>query len=251
MDEALVTLLDKAVTTGLNVALVGEAGVGKEWTSRLLHKRRKATNFHTCDCLTGDDERWSKVAVFLHEASKSIHGNSKLQETLFLKDIQHLNMRQVTSLIDNLHTELLENKTTSSSILRAGIICSCEPEAAKRSPWREFLTQFFPIEMTLPSLQNRAHEIPSLVSEIVSEWKNLLQKSIIGIEAQALAVLQSYAWPGNVSELKSVLGYACAVTDNYGTISAKVIEKRLGTNLFATNDQRKMKAGCLSSNGYS
>ena len=112
-------------------------------------------------------------------------------------------------------------------ILRAGLICSCEPERAKLSPWKELIVQFFPHEITVLPLRERRAEIPLLVSEFISEWTQAHQKVISGIDERALNLLEEYYWPGNISELKSVLRQACAFADNHGIVSAELIEKRI------------------------
>ena len=53
------------------------------------------------------------------------------------------------------------------------------------------------------------------------------QKIITGIDAQAMSLLENYNWPGNISELKSVLRQAFALTENFGTISVDPIERRI------------------------
>jgi len=227
VDKVLNTALGKAVATGLNVALIGEAGVGKGWTARLLHSRRRATNFYQYDCLTGEVERWGLVVTLANGLTKWLSTTPRLVETRFIKDIHYLDRRQVAFLMDHLHAKLLENRNTSSEILRAGLICSCEPERAKCSPWREIIMQFFPYEITIPPLRERMTDIPILVSKFISEWMRANHKVISGIEGEALAMLEGYDWPGNICELKSILGQACTLTENFGVISIDLIKKRI------------------------
>ena len=227
MEKVSASLLDKAVETGLNVALVGEAGVGKEWAARLLHKRRNTASFWEYDCLKEVSGRWSLVARFIKELDERLLDFPITIGIHFLKDLHYLDKKQIAFLLDHLQGKLLENHKFSSVILRAGLVCSCEPEMAKDSPWQEFITQFFPHEVTIPPLRQRRADIPSLVAEFISEWMRVNQKVISGIEAQALSLLENYNWPGNISELKSVLRQAYALTENFGTISADLIEKRM------------------------
>jgi len=230
VEKSFVALLDDAVKTGLNVALVGEAGTGKERGARFLHARKKGASFYRYDCLTDEDERWSLVAAFLTELEKELSQILEQNETHFLKDIHFLDNKQVNALLDRLHTKSLGNQQSSASILRAGLVCSCEPNRAMLSPWKELIVQFFPYEVPLLPLRERRAEIPLLVSEFISEWTRAHQKVIGGIDQRALNQLEEYHWPGNISELKSVLRQACAFTDNHGIISAELIEKRIKPN---------------------
>jgi transcriptional regulator with AAA-type ATPase domain len=227
VEKSFAALLDDAVRTGLNLVLVGEAGTGKERGARFLHARKKGAFFYRYDCLTDEVERWSLVATFLTELEKGLSQIPDQKETRFLKDIQFLDQKQINALLDRLHTKLLGNQQSSSLILRAGLVCSCEPERAKLSPWKELMVQFFPYEITVPPLRERRAEIPFLVSEFISEWTQAHQTVIGGIDDRALNLLEEYYWPGNISELKSVLRQACAFADNHGIISAELIEKRI------------------------
>jgi len=227
VEKSFAALLDDAVGTGLNLVLVGEAGTGKERGARFLHARKKGAFFYRYDCLTDEVERWSLVATFLTELEKGLSKIHIQKETHFLKDIHFLDKKQINSLLDRLHGKLLGNQESSSLILRAGLVCSCEPERAKSSPWKELIIQFFPYEISIPPLRERIAEMPSLISEFISEWTRAHQKVISGIDDRALNLLEEYYWPGNISELKSVLRQACAFADNPGNISAELIEKRI------------------------
>jgi transcriptional regulator with AAA-type ATPase domain len=227
MEKMLHTLLDKAVTTGFNVGFIGEAGVGKEWAARLLHRRSRTSIFHKYDFLTDEAERWSLTARFIADFDLSLRKINEISDTFFLKDIRYADRRQVAYLLDSLSRKLTVEKLQPAQLLHAGLVCSCDAALRAHSPWNEFITQFFPIEIEIPPLRERRADIQSLVAEFVSEWMRVDQKVISGIEAQALSLLENYNWPGNISELKSVLRQAFALTENFGTISTGPIERRI------------------------
>jgi len=61
----------------------------------------------------------------------------------------------------------------------------------------------FPIEM--PSLRERREDIPLLVEYFVHRYARTMGKSIKRISKEALDMLASYDWPGNIRELQNVI----------------------------------------------
>ena len=61
-----------------------------------------------------------------------------------------------------------------------------------------------PLTIDVPPLHERAGDIPDLVTSMLGAG--------IALTPPALAALQSYAWPGQVRELRHVLDYAAAAS---------------------------------------
>ena len=59
--------------------------------------------------------------------------------------------------------------------------------------------------LTLPSLKDRAEDIPQLATHFVKEFSARNRKQVKGITPEAMRVLTGYPWPGNVRELKNVI----------------------------------------------
>jgi transcriptional regulator with AAA-type ATPase domain len=241
LENVLTSLLDKAVETRLNVVLVGEAGVGKERGARLLHTLRQGTVFYKYDYLTDEAGRWNLLDGFLSKIRHRLLQPFKENETYFLKDIHLLDARQVEYLADFFHRQVINQEVTSSILLRTGLVCSCALLREQDSPLREFIIQFFPLEITIPSLRERQDEMEGLASDIIHEYCGALNRDVPEIEPEALLALKNYGWPGNVSELRSVLTEACTLTNSHNRLTADVIEKRLIRNrsLTACNEQQK------------
>jgi DNA-binding NtrC family response regulator len=68
----------------------------------------------------------------------------------------------------------------------------------------------FPIR--LPSLRERAEDIPLLVWKYVTEFSATFGKRIETITSETMAALQRYPWPGNVRELRNVVERAMIKT---------------------------------------
>src|SRR5204863_7325765 len=59
--------------------------------------------------------------------------------------------------------------------------------------------------MRLPPLRDRKEDLPLLVQAFINEFNARNQKSIAGVDHQAMRLLEQYGWPGNVRELRNVI----------------------------------------------
>jgi formate hydrogenlyase transcriptional activator len=69
----------------------------------------------------------------------------------------------------------------------------------------------FPIEV--PSLRERREDIPLLVEYFIHRYARKAGKTIRGMNARSLELLQGYAWPGNIRELQNVIERSVIVCD--------------------------------------
>jgi formate hydrogenlyase transcriptional activator len=74
----------------------------------------------------------------------------------------------------------------------------------------------FPIRM--PSLRERAQDIPLLVAYLAQRYAGKMGKKINGIDKKTLELFQSYHWPGNVRELQNVIERAVILCEG-GTLA--------------------------------
>src|SRR5258706_518840 len=57
----------------------------------------------------------------------------------------------------------------------------------------------------LPTLRERKEDLPLLVQAFIAEFNTRNQKSIAGVDHQAMRMIEQYSWPGNVRELRNVI----------------------------------------------
>jgi two-component system, NtrC family, response regulator AtoC len=69
------------------------------------------------------------------------------------------------------------------------------------------------VPIRLPSLRERASDIPLLAMHFIRKFNTRLKKEIDGIEPAALARLMAYPWPGNIRELENVVERAVLFCD--------------------------------------
>jgi DNA-binding NtrC family response regulator len=67
------------------------------------------------------------------------------------------------------------------------------------------------IPITLPPLRERREDIPLLVDDLLERLSIELKRPIDGLTRDAMAVLMSYSFPGNIRELRNILERAMVV----------------------------------------
>jgi two-component system response regulator PilR (NtrC family) len=69
------------------------------------------------------------------------------------------------------------------------------------------------IELRVPALRERSEDIPDLADSIVRRLSRRLGMDSPGVTPEALEVLRTFTFPGNVRELENVLERAMALCD--------------------------------------
>jgi transcriptional regulator with PAS, ATPase and Fis domain len=87
-------------------------------------------------------------------------------------------------------------------------------DAVKTGKLREDLyyrLNVFAIEV--PPLRQRREDIPLLVQSFLNEFNKTNNKSIRGVDHEAMDVLERHLWPGNIRELRNVIERATILAD--------------------------------------
>jgi len=64
------------------------------------------------------------------------------------------------------------------------------------------------IRIKLPPLRERKEDIPLLIGHFIRHFSNLKKKLITDISPDALAILMSHDYPGNIRELENIIEHA-------------------------------------------
>ena len=110
------------------------------------------------------------------------------------------------------------------------VICASNRDLEKIVPEGKFREDLFyrlsVIPITLPPLRDRKDDLGLLVDHFVLGYNARFRKSITGMTAKALGILENYHWPGNVRELKNVVERAMILQDT-GQIGENLIPLRI------------------------
>jgi transcriptional regulator with PAS, ATPase and Fis domain len=85
-------------------------------------------------------------------------------------------------------------------------------ELVKEGRFREDLYYRINVfKLLLPPLRNRKEDIPLLCEHFIRKYNRLIGKDIQGISPEALHVLMSHNFQGNIRELENIIEYAIVV----------------------------------------
>ena len=75
-----------------------------------------------------------------------------------------------------------------------------------------------PFVISLPPLRERRQDLSLLAHAFITEASKRLDKRIVAIAPDALAMLHKYSWSGNVRELRNLIERAVVLTEDFGRI---------------------------------
>jgi transcriptional regulator with GAF, ATPase, and Fis domain len=229
--QKVLSLVSKVAPTDASVLVTGETGTGKEIVARAIHRRsrRASRPFVSVNC-AAIPRGLIASELFGHEkgsftgAVQRRFGRFELAEggTIFLDEVGELPPEAQIALLRVLQEHEFERVGGTRSIqTNVRVVAATNrnlQEAIASGTFRSDLfyrLSVFPIE--LPPLRERREDIPLLVEYFIHRCATHMGKNIRGIDKKSLELLQSYAWPGNIRELQSLIERSVIVceTENF------------------------------------
>lgn len=212
----------KVAPTSATVLVMGEVGTGKETVARAIHATspRSAGRFIAVDC-GGPGSSTLEATLFGH-AANAIPGlpvarRGLLEEahegTVFLDEICSVSLDLQGRLLRFIQDRqvLPIGETVPRPVdVRLVIATARDLErTVQEGAFREDLfyrLHVFPIR--LPPLRDRRDDIPLLAFRLLRDVCARIGKSVSGFSDDALKILASHDWPGNVRQLEGVIEWA-------------------------------------------
>ncbi len=225
--ERVIRLGERAAKSTIPVLLEGESGVGKEVVARAIQgaSDRRGRPFVTVNC-GALPENLVESILFGHEKGAFTGANEKHLGkfveahggTLFLDEVGELPPEAQVKLLRALQEGEVDpvggKRPVKVDIRLISATNQDLIELVKRGAFREDLyyrLNVFPI--CIPPLRVRRGDIADLVRRFTARFAAEEGKRLRGISAEALALLESYDWPGNVRQLENVIFRAVVLAD--------------------------------------
>ena len=229
--EALRKVLEqvaKVAPVNSTVLILGETGTGKELIARAIHKRSKRSSraFIRVNC-AAIPQSLIASELFGHEkgaftgALQRRLGRFELADggTIFLDEIGELPAETQIALLRVLQEGEFERVGSSQPIsVNVRVLAATNRDlkaAVAMGTFRQDLfyrLNVFPIQ--LPSLRERADDVPLLVEYLIERYAKKAGKKIRNIRTKTLELFQAYDWPGNIRELQNVIERAVVLCDS-------------------------------------
>jgi transcriptional regulator with PAS, ATPase and Fis domain len=83
------------------------------------------------------------------------------------------------------------------------------------------------LTLKIPPLRERPEDISALISHFVSHYARKNERPISGITADAIQILETYSWPGNIRELAAEIERLVLYAEDDGYIRPENISSRI------------------------
>jgi PAS domain S-box-containing protein len=227
MSEILDTVV-RAAQFDSNILITGESGVGKGLLAVLLHETstRRDNPFITINC-AGIPEDLFESELFGYEAGAfsgaSAKGKKGLLEvadsgTVVLDEIGDMSLRLQAKLLRVIEEkEMTRLGSTKTVKLNVRIIAATNQDIPALIEEKRFRQDLFfrinTISLFIPPLRERFEDVMPLVQHFTTKLNERyhMRKQV---SPQAIQVLMSYAFPGNVRELSNIVEQAFLMSKN-------------------------------------
>jgi two-component system response regulator PilR (NtrC family) len=212
-------LVEKVSQTKANVLITGESGTGKELVAKAIHynSARKDQSFVTLNC-GAIPENLLESELFGHMKGSftgAIANKRGLLEmaaggTLFMDEIGELPLPLQVKLLRVIQEREFKRVGGTDDIkVDVRIISASNQDLQQKVAQSSFREDLFyrlnVIQIKLPPLRERKEDIPLLVNHFVRKYSAETGKEIEGVTSEALELLLSYDFAGNVRELENII----------------------------------------------
>ena len=212
--KQVIAMARKAAQSASTVLLMGESGTGKELLARWIHAQSLAASALRSEGSASRQSGKPNVGRFIPIncaalPEEFVDDTWPEADTLFLDEIGELPMAAQAKLLRVVERDPLRPA--------ARIIAATNKDLPKEVEAGRFREDLFyrlnVLALKLPSLRDRREDIPELVDNLLAKHVKAMGKKIAGTTHEAMLLLRSGAWKGNIRELDNALQRAVILGD--------------------------------------
>ncbi|KTF69841.1 sigma 54-interacting transcriptional regulator [Sphingomonas sp. HT-1] len=228
--RAALAIAAKAARARVPVLIEGESGVGKHVVAEAIHsaspRSRKELVCVNCGAITANlveselfgHEEGAFTGAFERKIGRFVDADGS---TIFLDEVNEMPLEAQVKLLRVLQTGEIQplgarhpREVDVRIVAASNVPLLAEVEAGR---FREDLYyRLNVVQVTIPPLRERAGDIPALVRHLLGRIAEQPGLRALGISEDALQLLSSYDWPGNVRQLQNALFRAAVLCDEDG-----------------------------------
>jgi DNA-binding NtrC family response regulator len=211
--------IGRVAAQDVTVLITGESGTGKELIARAIyqHSHRVDECFMAVNCAALTDTLLESE-LFGHEKGAFTGADRRRigrfeqcnNGTIFLDEVGDMSpatQSKVLRLLQEQSFERVGGHETISVDVR--LISATNRNLEQMIADNEFRLDLFHrlngFEIKLPPLREREADLELLIDHFLKRFNQQLNKNITSISPEALALLKSYGWPGNIRELQTAM----------------------------------------------
>jgi two-component system response regulator HydG len=215
----ILRLIDGIKESDCNILLTGETGVGKSLLAKIVHftSRRQEMPFLSINCATLTEELLASE-LFGHEKGSFTGAVRTKQGLVEIADTGTLFLDEIAEMSPNLQAKLLK-VIEEGEFYRVGgtkpikvdvrFIAATNQNvmtAILEGRFREDLYYRLNVmEIFIPPLRDRKEDIGPLSEFFLQKHLLSASRQVGGFSKEAMEILKSYSYPGNVRELENIV----------------------------------------------
>ncbi|MBI5548739.1 MAG: sigma 54-interacting transcriptional regulator [Deltaproteobacteria bacterium] len=220
--KKVLKVLDAVARSNATVLIRGESGTGKEILAEAIHRKsaRREMPLVKVNCAAMVEELLLSE-LFGHEkgaftgAIRERKGRFELAEggTIFLDEIGDISPKAQVALLRVLQEREFERVGGQKTLrVDARVICATnrnlEAMIAAGTFRQDLYYRLKGVMLELPPLRDRSDDLPELVEHFLTRFALERHEEKKVLSPEALELLASYSWPGNIRELENVISSA-------------------------------------------
>ena len=265
----------QVASSNSTILITGESGTGKGLLARAIHNEspRCSEPFVTVNCAAIPETLLeSELFGYVGGAFTGADKDGKLGKfqladkgTLFLDEIGDMPLHLQVKLLSCLQTRSVDPVGSSEPVsVDVRVIAATNKNLERMIEEKLFREDLYfrlnVIPLNIPPLRERPEDIGLLVQHSILKFSMALGKAVTGIDAEAMEMLTSYSWPGNIREVENVIEYAINMENGSTIMKDSLPEKMTGREMSADSlnslktqleeAEKKILVKCLNRTGW-
>jgi len=237
--------LDRAVfkavqvaATDISVLVTGESGVGKENIPKIIHhlSHRKHAPLVAVNCGaipegTIDSELFGHEKGSFTGATGARKGYFEEADggTIFLDEVGELPLGTQVRLLRVLETgEFIKVGSSKAHKVNVRVVGATNVDMLEKIDKGQFREDLYyrlnTVEISLPPLRERKGDIHLLFRKFAQDFSQKYRVPAVRLSDEAVRVLETYRWPGNIRQLRNLVEQLCVVESDR-EINAEVLRQ--------------------------
>ena len=209
--------IGKIAETNCRILINGEYGTGKEKLARIVHSKSLRKNNHFVSVKTSGKSDMQIMEEIFGSESPQTSRISAIERanggTLFIEEVCNLSKNAQQHIINLLNSSKFKRMGAQKDIdANIRLICSSRKnlknEVSNGNLREDFYSRISVVVLENPALRKRREDIPVLCEYFLQKTAKIFGGKAKKFDADAMAVLQSHEWPGNLRELKNVVEWS-------------------------------------------
>ena len=229
--RGLVSHLDKVTKSNGRVMLTGPAGSGKEVAARYIHanSNRASAPFVTVNCAGVEPDRMEEMLFGREGADRGVEPGLLEQAhggVIYFDEVADMPLgtqsKILRVLVDQQFTRVGGNDKVRVDLrVISSTNKNLEAAIAAETFRQELFHRLNVVPISVPSLEERREDIPELARHFIGECHSTQGLPQRPLSDDAVALMQTMVWPGNVRQLKNLVERVLILGDGTGPIEAR------------------------------